>query len=116
MSRELHTSPDGILTYVIETLEDGDVLLGFTQSQWHTHAHFLVPDWGETGSEAVKAYTDALLDGAAIIGILRKNGSIVHAWIIEDLAIEAEMVEADETLEMRHWDGRLWNGASSAKE
>ena len=106
MIRKLHTSPDGVLTFVVETLDDGDVLLGFAQSQWHTHAHFLVPDWGETEPEAMKAYTDVLLAGTSVIGILRKNGSIVCTWIVEDAAVEVEMVGADETLEMRHWDGR----------
>ena len=116
MVRDVHTSPDGLLAFVIETLEDGDVLLGFEQSQWHTHAHFLVPVWGETEPEAVKAYADALLNGTSVIGVRRKNGFVVSAWIVEDLAFEADTVDADETLELRHWDGRLWKGGTTAKE
>ena len=110
MARDVHTSPDGVLTFVIETLPDGDVLLGFAQSRWHTHARFLVPEWGQTGPQAVRAYRDALLDGTPIIGVLRRAGAIVDAWIVEDPALETDMADADETLEMRHWDGRLWKG------
>ena len=114
MAFEEHHSPDGVLTFRIEEVDEGDIALGFTQGPWHTHAHFLVPTWGSTANEAVRAYTDALFCGEAIIAVRRKGDAIVEAWITEDPAFDIDMVCADETLEMRHWDGRPWVGAETS--
>ncbi|MCJ2047852.1 immunity 50 family protein [Methylobacterium sp. J-078] len=106
---ERHVSPDGVLTFVVERLEDGQTLLGFEQSQWHTHPDLLVGQYGDTESTATSAYIDRLLRGTAVIGIRRREGAITEAWIMDDPAFEADAFAEGETLEMRHWDGRPWS-------
>lgn len=103
---ERHVSPDGVLTFVVERLDDGVVLLGFEGGEWHTHPNLIDRDDGVTDEAATRAYIDRLLRGVAVVGIRRKGGAIMDAWIMDDPAFEADMFHEGETLEMRHWDGR----------
>jgi hypothetical protein len=66
------------------------------------HADTLVPDWGSTPKEAVRAYVDATLRGEAVIGVRRRDGVIVEAWITEDPTAETDKVCSGEVLEMLH--------------
>lgn len=106
---ERHVSPDGVLDFVVERLDDGVTLLGFVGCEWHTHPNLLDRDDGFTDEAATRAYIDRLLRGVAVIGIRREGGAIVDAWIMDDPAFEADMFREGETLEMCHWDGRPWS-------
>lgn len=107
---ERHVSPDGVLTFVVERLDDGVILLGFEGCEWHTHPNLLDREDGDTYETATRAYIDRLLRGVSIVGVRRKDGGIVDAWIMEDPAFEADMFRECETLETRHWDGSPWSG------
>jgi len=106
---ERHVSPDGVLTFIVEQLDDGDTLLGFQQSAWHTHPNLLDRNHGTTDEAAARSYIDQLLRSVSVIGIRRKGEAIVEVWIMDDPASEADAFADGETLEMRHWDGRLWS-------
>jgi hypothetical protein len=108
MTTEEHRSPDGLLTLVVEEIGGGDRAIGFAQSTWHTHPHLLVPRWGATAEIAGRAYVDAVLRSETVIGVRRKDGGIVEAWITDDPEVETDRVRKGEMLEMRHWDGRPW--------
>ena len=62
-----------------------------------------------TDEAATRAYIDRLLRGVAVVGIRRKGGEIVDAWIMDDPVFKADMFHKGETLEMGHWDGRPWS-------
>ena len=49
--------------------------------------------------------------GVAVVGVRRKGDAIVDAWIMEEPAFAALMLQHDETVEMRHWDCRPWSSA-----
>jgi len=106
---ERHVSPDGVLAFIVEQLDGGDTLLGFEQSAWHTHPNLLDREHNITDEAATRAYIDRLLHSVSVIGIRRKDEAIVEVWIMDDPAFEADTFAEGETLEMRHWDGRLWS-------
>lgn len=106
---ERHVSPDGVLELVIERLDNGVILIGFVGYEWHTHPNLLDRDEGATDDAALSAYINRLLNGVAVVGIRRRGGTIVDAWIMDDPAFEADTFLDGETLEMRHWDGRPWS-------
>ena len=107
---ERHISPDGLLDFVIERLDDGVILLGFVGGEWHTHPNLLDRQDGVDDEAATRAYIDRLLQGIAVVGIRRKSGVIVEVWIMDDPAFEADAFAEGETLELRHWDGSPWSG------
>ena len=45
---ERHVSPDGALTFVVERLDDGVVLLKFKGCEWYTHPILLDQKFGDT--------------------------------------------------------------------
>jgi hypothetical protein len=106
---ERHVSLDGVLTFIVERLDDGVTLLGFEESAWHTHPNLLDREDGVTDEAATSAYIDRLLRSVSVIGIRRKGGAIVEVWIMDDPVFEADAHADDETLEMRHWNGRPWS-------
>ncbi len=108
---ERHVSPDGVLTFVVERLDDGVTLLGFAGCEWQTYPNLLDREDGATDEAATRAYIDRLLRGVAVVGVLRKGGTIVDARIMGRPAFEAGMLPEGETLEMRHWDGLPWSPA-----
>lgn len=105
MESEEHRSPDGALTLVIER-DDGDIRIGFAESQWHFHADMLVGSWGETPDAAARRYADSILASVAPIGVLSQGDAIVYVWASEDPAFDADMAEQWQTLRFRLWDGR----------
>lgn len=111
MILERHVSPDGVLDFVVERLDNGAIWLGFVGCGWHTYPSLLDRDDGGTDEAATRAYIDRLLRGVAVIGVRRKGGAIVDARIMDHPASEAEMLRDDENQEMRYWDGRLWSPA-----
>ncbi|MGE8131904.1 hypothetical protein ACQKQD_33785 [Methylobacterium sp. NPDC080182] len=108
---ERHVSPDSMLTFVVERLDDGATLLGFEQGVWHTYPSLLDREDGTTDEAAMGAYIDRLLCGVAVVGVRRKGGAIVDARVIDHPKFEVEALAEGETLEMRHWDGRPWSPA-----
>ncbi|MFB0493741.1 hypothetical protein ABIE45_006397 [Methylobacterium sp. OAE515] len=106
---ERHVSPDSVLTFVVERLDDGVILLGFEGGEWHTYPSLLDREDGATDEAAMMAYIGRLLRGVAVVGVRRKGGAIVDARIMDHPAFEVEALAEGETLEMRHWDGRPWS-------
>ena len=99
-----HTSPDGILTLVAEQVED-DLQVGFDGLPWHTHGDMLAQLTGLPLLPAVDRFLDELLRGERLLALLRKNGTLVDAWVSDDPARDAMHKEPEEVLEFRYWDG-----------
>jgi hypothetical protein len=106
---ERHVSPDGVLTFVVEHLDDGVILLGFEGGEWHTYPSLLDREDGATDEAATMAYIGRLLRGVAVVGVQRKGGAIVDARIMDHPVFEVEVLAEGETLELRYWDGRPWS-------
>jgi hypothetical protein len=103
---EQHQSPDGLLRFVVEQLDGGDLCLGFADFPWHTHADILATSSGLTEDVAVRQFVDALLGGQFMIGVARVGGRITDVWVAE-AATPNQPKLGDETIEFRYWDGHL---------
>jgi hypothetical protein len=104
---ETHTSPDGVLTLIIDQLDDGDIAVGFTQSQWHTHANLLVGDHGATEEAALRTFVQAILSDRSVIAIRRQGETILRAEVTDDPEWDRQNISKGQTLELRYWSGRL---------
>ena len=104
---EQHNSPDGLLKFVVGREDDGDVYLGFQGMGWHTHPDILASSSGLSEDAAVRQFVDRLLNGQAIVAVMRIGGQICDVWITEDSAKDAKYRQSNETLEFRFWDGKL---------
>ena len=95
-----HTSPDGLLTLLVDE-EDGDWTVGFEGSDWHTHGDLLTA-YGERSPElAIDAFVRDLVEGRWVIALLRRDNIIFDIWVTDDPVSERE-----EGIEFRYWDGR----------
>jgi len=103
---EEHTSPDGVLTFVVEDLEGNDVAIGFRGYASHTHADILASISGLSEDEAVRAYVDSVLADESIIAIQSIDGAVNDVWITNDPASELKYIEPNEKFEFRYWSGR----------
>ena len=102
---EQHDSPDGLLKFIVGREEDGDITLGFQGMGWHTHADILASSSGLSEDAALRQFVDRLLNGQAIVAVMRMDGQICDVWITDDSARDAKYRESNETLEFRFWDG-----------
>src|SRR5437870_6427839 len=105
-----YVSPDGRLRFVVATGDDGDIALGFDGFAWHTHADMLAAMAGVSEAEAVEQFVRDLLDGRAVIVVLRVGGAVKDVWITDDPASESGDLAEGESIELRLWDGTTWSG------
>ena len=102
---EEHQTPDGLLTFLVWE-EQGDTTLGFRGYQWHTHADILSECNGLPADVAIRRFVDALVRGEAVIQIVRVDGVIRDAAVLEADGSRIDKYKPDnETHEFRHWDG-----------
>lgn len=102
---EEHRTPDGLLRFIVERSDDGDLSLGFEGFSAHTHGDILAELSGLSIDEAVRDYIDALLSGKSFICIARVGGQIRDVWVTDDPRPDKYKPD-DETMEFRYWDGR----------
>ena len=98
-------SPDGLLKFVVERLENDDIFLGFEGFPWHTHADILANVIGLSEEKAVRIFIEELVESRAIIAIARVGGKIHDVWITDNPHPDKYRPD-DETIEFRYWDGR----------
>lgn len=103
-----HVSPDGLLTFVVATDGAGDVTLGFEGHPWHTHADILAALSGTAPEVAVKRFVAALLGNKAVIVVATVAGRIEDVWVSDDPSEADPHKPSDEVIELRFWDGKLW--------
>jgi hypothetical protein len=102
---EEHRTPDGLLRFVIERDDDGDISLGFDGYPAHTHGDILASQSGLPVPEAVRDYVDRLLNGRSFICIASVAGKIRDVWVTDDLRLDKYKPD-NETVQFRFWDGR----------
>src|SRR6266850_5814500 len=102
---EEHRTPDGLLRFIVERSDDGDLSLGFDGFPSHTHGDILASLSGLPIDVAVRDYIDALLSGRSFIGIARVAGKIRDVWVTDDPHPDKYKPD-NETMEFRYWDGR----------
>lgn len=99
-----YVSPDGSLTFLV-VRENGDVLLGFDGTPWHTHADILGALFGLSQEDAVSQFVASLLENKRAIAIATVNGRVRDVWVTDDPAQEVIYKPEDEVITFRRWDG-----------
>ena len=102
---EEHRTPDGLLLFVVERADDGDLSLGFDGSSPHTHGDILAALSGLPIEAAVRQYIDALLSGQSVIAVSRVGGVVREAWVADPPYEADQYTPPEETIEFRRWDG-----------
>jgi hypothetical protein len=103
-----HTSPDGLLSLVVDVDGDGDWAVGFEGYAWHTHGDMLTHEYGGSRESAVRAFVDDIIAARRRIGVSRVGGAVRDVWVIDDRFGEADLMkyaEPNETIEIRLWNG-----------
>src|SRR5277367_3247036 len=104
---EEHRSSDGLLRFLVDRSDDGDVTLGFDGYAWHTHADLLASDYGLSEDATVRQFVDALLTNRIVIATARVGGVIQDVWVTDSPEDENKYKVEGETIEFRFWGGRL---------
>jgi hypothetical protein len=107
-----YLSPDGLLRFQVVTGGDGDVHLGFDGYAWHTHADILAAVAGLPEADAVERFVRDLVENRAVIALSRTGGLLTDVWVTDEPASENRYLSPGESVELRYWDGRPWEGAS----
>ena len=110
-SLQRYTSPDRLLTFIVQRDSDGDISLGFEGCSWHTHADILATLSGLPQDQALAQFLHDLFSNVSIIATLRIDGGLQDTWITEDPRSDGKYQAKNETLEFRTWDGSPWNPA-----
>ncbi|MBA3313491.1 MAG: hypothetical protein M3552_19125 [Planctomycetota bacterium] len=110
--RERHVSPDGLLALVVMNQEK-DLCVGFEGSAWHVHADQLANAFRCSEEEAIRQFTDDIIESRVPIAVCRASGKIETAWAFVwpadvDLKPGTGYQEPGETIEYRYWNGRPW--------
>ncbi len=105
-------SPDGSLELVVDEV-DGDPAIAFKGFEWHTHADLLVPEYGATELEAVRAFVDAILADQLVIAVCGDDGHVRDVRIAANPASEIAGTKAGKVL-LRVWGGAEWHAGSQA--
>jgi hypothetical protein len=106
---EQHITPDGLLTFIVEDYGD-DIALGFDGYPWHTHPECLPPCNAKKWKPTVKKLVEDLLADRLVIGLCKRNGRLIDAWIVEEPTLD-KYKPADEEIEFRYWSGRKYEGS-----
>ena len=101
---EQHSTPNGLLKFVVEDYGN-DLAMGFEGYPWHTHPECLPSFSKSNPQEAVRQFVAELLSDQKVIGIVRKSGKIVDAWVA-DVPERDKYKPADEEIEFRYWSGQ----------
>ena len=101
---EQHTTPDGILKFVVCQDADG-ISMGFDGFAWHTHPELLADD-GLTEDAAMRQFIDGLIAGRIVIALARVSGAVRDVWVTDNIESDRKYKRDDETIEFRYWDGR----------
>jgi len=108
-----YISPDGVLKLVF-VRDDDDSTVGFDGYPWHTHGDVIAGELQLLGDPAVPAQTAAanfvrdILEGRVPISVVRVNGRITDVSARYLPEKEDPYRPANETLEVRNWDGESW--------
>ena len=111
--RKEYISPDGVLKLVF-VRDDDDSTVGFDGYPWHTHGDVIAGELQLLRDPAVPAQTAAanfvrdILDGRVPISVVRVNGRITDVSATYLPEKEDPYRPANETLEVRNWDGESW--------
>lgn len=109
---ERHKSPDRLLTLLVD-VTDGDWTIGFEGGDWHAHGDMLAA-WGCDGppEAATRHFVDEILASRRAICVYRVDGRVADASIPDlndDRPLQAAFAKyaaANETMEVRYWNGR----------
>jgi len=103
---EQHSTPDGLLKFIIEDYGD-DIALGFEGYPRHTHPECLPPYDSNDGKSTIKKFVEDLLADRLLIGLCKKNGRLTGVWVVETPPPDPDPYKpADEEIEFRYWSGR----------
>jgi hypothetical protein len=105
---EEYVSPDGKLRLLVTTSVDGDMALGFAGFPWHIHSDILTATTGLPKSEAIRRFIGDLVSGESVVVLWSVGGVLQDVWVSDDPAHDADYAQVGESIELRHWDGRLW--------
>ena len=103
--RRTYTSPDGLLTLLVEPIENGDWAIGFDGFPWHIHPDQLLRTYGETAEHALENFVSAILNSKEVILVTRRDGKVVDAFVSDNLPLSLECLRGED-VELRYWDGR----------
>jgi hypothetical protein len=110
MTNGEYVSPDGLFRFLVQTADNGVVCLGFDGHLWHRHPCELTEGGKLSEQAAVERYVRDLLENRAVIAVTRAGGKVVDARVTEDPASETLHLPPGMSVELRHWDGTLWDG------
>ncbi|MCS7468295.1 hypothetical protein NZK35_16710 [Stieleria sp. ICT_E10.1] len=103
---EEHASADGLLTLAVESLDGGDVAIGFRGYPWHTHADILASITSMNETDAVRQFIDDVLNDRSLIAVQIIDDAIQDVWITDDPAKDRKYKQPNEDLQFRYWSGR----------
>jgi hypothetical protein len=106
---EQHSTPDGLLKFIVEDYGD-DIALGFNGFPWHTHPECLPPFSKSNPKETIQRFIAELLSDRKLIGLCRKNGKLIDAWVTDTPELD-KYKPADEEIEFRYWSGRKYENS-----
>jgi hypothetical protein len=102
---EEHRTPDGLLRFIVERDDDGNISLGFDGFPSHTRADILASSSGLPVQDAIREYVDRLLNGRSLICITSVAGRVRDVSIADDTRSDKFKPDG-ETMQFRFWDGR----------
>lgn len=103
---EEHASADSLLTLAVESLNDGDVAIGFRGYPWHTHADILASISSMNETDAVRQFIDDVLNDRSLIAVQIIDDVILDVWITGDPANDVKYKQSNEEIQFRYWSGR----------
>jgi hypothetical protein len=87
--------------------KDGDDwIVGFENSEWHTHGDLLVPEYGDSPAIAAEHFIKAILEDREIIAISEFPNKPSIISITDDPESERKHKLPEETLTIRTWSGK----------
>ncbi|AZO82107.1 MULTISPECIES: hypothetical protein [unclassified Bosea (in: a-proteobacteria)] len=106
---ETHIDPTGSLVLAVDRTDGRLISIGFEGFEWHTHPDLLMGEYGPTAEMALEAFKHALMSDELVIAIIRRGSRMVDVSLPDEPLSEHESLSEGETLERRHWSGRLWS-------
>lgn len=100
------TSPDGQLALTVQTDVDGEVLVGFHGFDWNIQASQLADTRRIDAEQAVEQFMEEIMNDDHLIAVLKIEDDITDVWITELPDVDAELCQAEESIEFRYWSGK----------